>query len=447
MYGSDYVEISRNYITSGSIYSSSSYNRGILLNLSTDCTVEGNNIRSFIGRGVYLENSGYCNVSDNSVDDCISGYYLRASTDCYVEHNIATRTSMGFGVWVGINHILTGNRAEENFGEGYVIANSYDCQLIGNIVKDIYMDNGIELIFGAADNILYGNFILCDNVLDDGSNNNWDNGIDLGNYWSSYSGGGTYPIPGTAGSVDRFPRPFGTPAIYLMSIPEFEYGLESCVLNWTYSGQAPASYLLERLSESQMYQIESEGIWNESQASLSLCLEPSDVGEYLYKFTVFYEDGYSLTDELVVNILPASGPHIGYVLVDSYPTPDNDIEVRADVNDISGVSVVTLSFTTYGDVLWWNIPMSRNQTELWTAMIPGQPNDTILYLKVYANDTLGNSAVTELIVRLVTDSPPSTPTPTRPLDDENNWFTIVLMGGIIVETVIIVYILWNRRYK
>ena len=447
LYDSDFVEISSNFITSRPNTGGSSDNRGILLNLSIECTVDGNYINSFMGRGIYFESSSYCNMTNNLIDDCMSGYYLRASNDCYVENNVATRTTMGFGVWVGLNHILVGNRAENLLDEGYIIANSYDCQLIGNTARNIPdYENGIELIYGAANNTLYGNFILCDNVLDDGSNNDWDNGVDLGNYWSSYSGIGTYPIPGTSGSVDRFPRYFGTPAINLVSIRDFEFGFESRVLNWTYSGQAPISYKLEKLNEFQMYQIESEGLWNESQTSLSLYLEPTDVGEYLYRFTVFYEIGFSLTDELIVNILPASGPHIGYVIVDSYPTPDNDIEVRADVNDISGVSEVTLSFSTYGDVLWRNIPMSRNQTELWTAMIPGQPNDTILYMKVYANDTLGNLAVTELIVRLVTDSPPVTSTgPTRPSDEENKWLTALLMGGIMVEISIIIFILWNRR--
>ena len=466
LYDSDYVEISSNFITSrpntgGSIEISSNFitsrlntrgssdNRGILLNLSIECTVDGNHIKSFMGRGVYLESSGYCNVTNNLIDDCMSGYYLRASNDCYVENNIATRTGMGFGVWVGLNHILVGNRAENLLGEGYVIANSYDCQLIDNIARNIPdYENGIELIYGAANNILYGNFILCDNVLDDGSSNVWDNGVDLGNYWSAYNGIGIYPIPGTAGSVDRFPQQFIAPAINLVSIREFEYGLENRVLNWTYSGQAPISYTLEKLNEFQMYQIESEGLWNESQTILSLYLLPTEVGEYIYRFTALYESGLSLTEETTIYIVPASGPYIGYVSILEYPPPNSDIEVGAEVIDISDVSEVTLSYSTSVDVMWRNISMSLTQTDYWNAMIPGQPNNTILYMKIYANDTLGNSAVTGVIEKLVTDSPPVTSTGSpRPSDEENRWLATVLVGGIILEISIIVYILRNRRYK
>jgi len=49
----------------------------------------------------------------------------------------------------------------------------------------------------------------------------------------------------------------------------FEYGFENRFLNWTYSGQAPISYTLERLNESQIYQIEIAGLWNEFQTTLS----------------------------------------------------------------------------------------------------------------------------------------------------------------------------------
>jgi parallel beta-helix repeat protein len=450
LYGSDYVEISRNFIKGRRYIEGGNSIGGILLNLSTDCTVDGNSINSFKGRGVYLENSGYCNVRNNWVDDCLLGFYIRASNDCYIEDNIATRTHMGFGVWVGINHIINGNRADKNLGEGYTIANSYDCELVGNIVRDVSDSHyGIELIYGAADNILYGNFILCNNVLDNGTNNDWDDGVDNGNYWTSYNDTGPYPIPGSAGSVDRFPQQFIVPAIDLISNSEFEFGFDNRIQEWTYSGQPPTNYTLERMNEFQIYEIEGEGIWNEFQTTLSLFLEPTEVGEYHYRFTAIYECGFSLTKETTVYIVPASGPHIQYILISESPTPMLDIEVRAYVNDISGVSEVLLLYSTSVDMQWQNITMEPNQTDLWTAIVPGQLNNTVLYVIIIANDTLGNSVETGMIERLVTDSLPisATTPPNRP-DEGNKWFAALLMGsGIALIISIIGYIEWNRRYK
>ena len=40
---------------------------------------------------------------------------------------------------------------------------------------------------------------------DSGLNNTWDNGVDMGNWWSDYGGSGVFLIGGSAGSIDRFP--------------------------------------------------------------------------------------------------------------------------------------------------------------------------------------------------------------------------------------------------
>lgn len=447
---SDNVIIARNQISSAPSDYSSSYNTGILVNTSIHCVIQENTVKPFMGRGIYLESSGYCDVIDNFCHECNLGYYIRGSNNCYLEGNLANWTNMGFGIWVGQSHILRDNVAEENFGEGYVIANSYDCQMIGNVVKDIYMDNGIEIIYGAANNILYENYILCENVLDDGSNNQWDNGIDVGNYWLSYSGTEPYTIPGTAGSVDRFPRQYIPPAINLVSIPEFEVGNEDRVLSWTYSGQHPTNYTLERRVNLQSFEIENKGVWNETITTLSLNIIPTEVGVYLYRLTVLYERGFSLVDETWVQILPASGPNIVVWTNLEYPTPDLDIGVNVHVYDISGVSTVILSYSTSSDSQWHNITMHMTLADLWTGSVPSQLNDTTVYLRAYANDTLGNWALANIIERLVTDSPPTPPPPTTPTTIDTHQgeggilFTSVLIGGIVIEAIIIVYLLRNR---
>ncbi len=41
---------------------------------------------------------------------------------------------------------------------------------------------------------------------EEGTDNSWDDGVSLGNYWGDYDGTGVYTIPGSTGSVDRYPR-------------------------------------------------------------------------------------------------------------------------------------------------------------------------------------------------------------------------------------------------
>jgi nitrous oxidase accessory protein NosD len=43
------------------------------------------------------------------------------------------------------------------------------------------------------------------NAIDDGLDNEWDDGVSQGNYWSDYDSSGVYLVPGSAGSVDHYP--------------------------------------------------------------------------------------------------------------------------------------------------------------------------------------------------------------------------------------------------
>ena len=135
----------------------------IILDLSWDCTISRCTISSVPGDGVYLSD-----CSGNIIDAC--SITSSAATGIALEATTTTTIS---------NNLLQDNTDEEIFIYGDSMGN----QIYYN---QIYV--GLE------------------SVKDNGFSNTWDNGVSYGNWWSDYGGTGTYTIPGTAGSVDNYPR-------------------------------------------------------------------------------------------------------------------------------------------------------------------------------------------------------------------------------------------------
>ena len=92
-----------------------------------------------------------------------------------------------YGVWVGFsqNCIFTQNLFD------------------GNI-------NGIFFSATTFDNVLFSNSFVHStyrNAWDNGVRNTFDDGVGTGNTWGDYLGFGVYIIPGSSGSIDRYPSP------------------------------------------------------------------------------------------------------------------------------------------------------------------------------------------------------------------------------------------------
>ena len=74
------------------------------------------------------------------------------------------------------------------------------------------------------------------------------------------------------------------------------------------------------------------------------------------------------------------------------PVEDQPVAVSAKVTDPSGVDTVLLMYRTDG--AWTSVPMELKEEDVYEATIPGQPADTTVHFKIWANDTLGNEAET-----------------------------------------------------
>lgn len=105
--------------------------------------------------------------------------------------------------WVSIYEV----RVYDSTSTGIYLLDSWDCT-IRNCVLESNFDNQIEISGDSEQNVIYNNSLsggTLSRALDNGDNNNWNSGT-TGNWWSDYDGSGYYYIPGTAGSVDHYPR-------------------------------------------------------------------------------------------------------------------------------------------------------------------------------------------------------------------------------------------------
>jgi len=80
-----------------------------------------------------------------------------------------------------------------------------------------------------------------------------------------------------------------------------------------------------------------------------------------------------------------------YGRIPTIPNATESVTITVNVTDASGVDTVILSY--YNGTAWINVTMSWDGSK-YVGVIPAFPLDTIIQYKMYANDTLGNWAVT-----------------------------------------------------
>jgi len=148
--------------------------------------------------GVYIESSSNIAITDITVfNNTDIGIYLNSSQNISLANNEISNNTVGINV--------TNSSNNNTLTENEIINNS----------------NGLTIDSGNNDNSIYhNNFNNSQNAIDNGSNNQWDNGnldgfrLRGGNWWSNYSGvdnnndgiGDTpYNISGINNSQDRYP--------------------------------------------------------------------------------------------------------------------------------------------------------------------------------------------------------------------------------------------------
>jgi parallel beta-helix repeat protein len=151
-------------------------------------------------------------VYNNTLTDCM--YYgihvMENCTQLWIGDNSISglRVDDYKGIYLRSDNVTVHGNLIENFDCGVHLRRDY-CIVANNTVFNNNM--GIQIAEDASFNELYYNIIYGNdqNALDDGSQNIWDDGVELGNYWGDLAAPGEYLIPGAAGSVDHYAQPYG----------------------------------------------------------------------------------------------------------------------------------------------------------------------------------------------------------------------------------------------
>jgi subtilisin family serine protease len=130
------------------------------------------------------------------------------------------------------------------------------------------------------------------------------------------------------------------------------------------------------------------------------------------------------------------------------PNATESVTIIVNVTDVSGVAAVVLSY--YNGTSWINVTMSWDGSN-YVGVIPAFPLGTEIEYKMYANDTLGNWAVTPtfsytvgMVTTPTTSTTPTTTATTGATAWEPDYLVLALMlCGVLV--LIVLYVAISRR--
>jgi parallel beta-helix repeat protein len=298
---------------------------GIVISSSSHCTVSNNRL-SEGWQGINLYNGEGIDITNNNITHTGYGIFLWSSARCLVSQNTIYKVDVGIDIGYGDSNKITGNSLRECEGNGISI---YDeTNLITTYNNIIGTDDvGIQLLEGTF-NLFYGNLFYNNAVdypelppvIDDGNDNQWDNGEGIGNCWGLYEGEGPYEIEGTAGSEDRYPiyidstdlvpPIISSPADIVLQGDEIEPGIQWIV--WS----PPGTFTIYQNG----FRIGS-GLWNGSGPFFHELIN-SGIGNQTFTLEIYDAGGIMGSDSVIVqgpialtNIVQISAAGAGAIIV------------------------------------------------------------------------------------------------------------------------------------
>ena len=186
---------------------------GIYLRYSDSSTVANNTCNNNYWKGIDLEDSGSSIVANNTCNNnYYGGIFLWFSGSSTVSNNRCNNNNNNYGIMLmfsGSSTIIN-NTCNNNY-RGIKLSSSDFCVVTYNLLQEnegygIYIESSSDNNHIHHNTFLDNNLVGTSQAYDEGTNNFWyDTEILEGNYWSDWSGIGSYSIDGPASSVDLFP--------------------------------------------------------------------------------------------------------------------------------------------------------------------------------------------------------------------------------------------------
>lgn len=213
-------------------------------------------------------------IQSNTVSGCDYGIFcLGDRTQIHNNHV----TENGFGIWINhYNNTVTNNTIHENTWLGIELDHNAD---------------DIQVYY----NIFYNN---SDHAKDDGSDNIWDDGESLGNYWDDAVTASPYNIPGDANAVDRYPQ------LYELQPPEIEdideltlvQGAQDCTITWDVSDATPSHYWVFVDGS-----VHEEGSWDGTDITTNM--SSLAIGTYNVTLKLLDRNDNTASDQLTLHVV------------------------------------------------------------------------------------------------------------------------------------------------
>jgi parallel beta-helix repeat protein len=185
-----------------------------LLNVAAGTGVITNNtLMSASGKGGAIAvTATNCTISENACINWAEGIHLNHASQCTISrNNVSDSTYQGINIRYSNNNTITSNRIANSTQHGLAFVGT---SRFNTVYNNTFVDNGHVTEY-AIDGERNGT--LRSQGYDEGSNNTWyDLNSNTGNFWSDYSGFGSYAIDGPANSFDPYPNNSKPSEVYLI---------------------------------------------------------------------------------------------------------------------------------------------------------------------------------------------------------------------------------------
>ncbi|MFW9805402.1 MAG: NosD domain-containing protein [Candidatus Thorarchaeota archaeon] len=239
-------------------------------------------------------------VENSDVFGGSSGLELNQVIDCSATGNSFYGGYNGVLVFNSQNNTIIENEIHNN-QRGVMLDWSDHSSIVNN---SIYSNSGygIEVAFYSSNNTIYGNSLGWnhdENAFDDGEDNNFDDGVSIGNLWSDYNSSESYQIPGLGGDIDDFANILIDTTAPVI-VPQYDTAIDvestGNTLTWLAGDQFPASYIVQENDA-----IATSGIWNGE--AITIDLDHLIVGTYAITIIIHDGAGNTASDDVFVSVV------------------------------------------------------------------------------------------------------------------------------------------------